>query len=233
LDEFVNVKMRNYGRLVDLSHEIEEDIPVFKGIEPPKIYPSLTHEESRVRYGGLAEFELTKIEMITSIGTYLDSPYHRFKEMKNISDIKLEEVILEGFAFDVSVSVRKSFGIAPELLGCSGNPNLEGKAILIHTGWGRFWKKKEYFKHPFITKELAEYFVRQKVKLVGIDTINVDSPEDLSRPAHTILLKNNILIVENLTNVDKLVNKKFRFYAVPIKIKAAAFPVRAFAEIIE
>lgn len=65
MDKFRNVKTENHGRLVDLSHEIEEDMPVFKGIEPPKIYPSLTHEKSRPRYSGLAEFELTKVEMTT------------------------------------------------------------------------------------------------------------------------------------------------------------------------
>ncbi len=70
LDRFRNVKEQS--KFIDLSHEIEEDIPVFKGIEPPRICPALTHEESRQRYAGLAEFELTRVEMTTSIGTYLD-----------------------------------------------------------------------------------------------------------------------------------------------------------------
>ncbi|MHA2347105.1 MAG: cyclase family protein, partial [Candidatus Hodarchaeales archaeon] len=55
---------------------------------------------------------------------------------------------------------------------------------------------------------------------------------NLSRPAHTKLLSKEIFIVENLTNLESLYKKKFRFFAVPIKVvSAAALPVRAFAEI--
>ncbi len=139
--------------------------------------------------------------------------------MRDISEIRLEEVILEGFAFDVSESVKEGVSITSEFLKDLENLNLEGKAVLIHTGWERFWKKEKYFEHPFVAEELAECLVGKGVKLVGIDTINIDNPENLCRPAHTILLKNNILIVENLANLDKLINKKFKFYAVPLKIK--------------
>ena len=215
---------------VDLSHKIDEGIPTFPGIEPPKIYPVLTHAESRQRYRNLAEFELTKVEMVTSIGTYLDSPYHRFKEMRKISELALDEVILEGVAFDVNDVAREGIkGIKPEHLG---EESFEGKAVLIHTGWDKFWMLSEYFDHPFVTKELAEFLADGGAELVGIDTINIDDPKDLSRPAHSTLLKEEIPIVENLTNLDKLLGKRFRFFAVPLKIDAAAFPVRAFAEII-
>lgn len=215
---------------VDLSYKIEEEILTFPGIDPPKIYPVLTHAESRQKYRNLAEFELTKVEMVTSIGTYLDSPYHRFKEMRKISELGLEEVILEGVAFDVS-EVGKE-GIKGLKLGHLGEKSFEGKAVLIHTGWDKFWMHSDYFNHPFVTRELAEFLADGGAKLVGIDTINIDDPKDLSRPAHTILLKKGIPIVENLTNLDKVLGKRFRFFAVPLKIDAAAFPVRAFAEIL-
>jgi kynurenine formamidase len=214
-----------YSKFIDLSHKIEEDMPTFKGIEKPRIYPVLTHEASRQRYSGFAEFELTRVELTTSIGTYIDSPYHRHRDMEDISSIKLEDVILDGV-------LAKSRGKAlfPESLEME-DKNLSGKAVLINTGWSRFWRSEEYFDHPFVTAELAEYFVEQNVRLVGIDTINIDNPEDLSRPAHTILLRNHIYIVENLNNLHLLYGKKFIFFAVPLKIRAAAFPVRAFAEI--
>lgn len=72
--------------------------------------------------------------------------------------------------------------------------------------------------------------LEKKVKLAGIDTINIDNPQDAYRPVHTLLLKNNILIVENLCNLGKLIDDEFKFFACPLKVKgAAAFPVRAFA----
>ena len=72
--------------------------------------------------------------------------------------------------------------------------------------------------------------IEKKVKLVGIDTLVIDNPEDKERPVHNLLLRNNILIVENLTNQNKIINKNFTFFAVPPKVKkTTAFPVRAFA----
>jgi kynurenine formamidase len=211
-------------RFIDLSHKIEENIPTFPGIPPPKIYPILTHAESRRRYKA-AEFELTKVEMVTSVATYLDSPYHRFRSMRKISDVALEETILEGIAFDV----RGVRGIKPEHLT---DESFEGKAVLLYTAWDEFWGKEKYLEHPFVTRELAEHLVAKGAKLVGIDAMNIDDARDLSRPAHTILLKNEVLIVENLTNIGELLGKRFRFFAVPLRIDAAAFPVRAFAEFI-
>jgi len=146
--------------------------------------------------------------------------------MRKISELKLEEVILEGVVLNAKRGIK---GIKPEHLG---KVNFEGKAVLIHTGWDKFWKDPEYFNHPFLTEKLAEFLVDGGAKLVGIDTINIDNPEDLSRPAHTILLRKEIPIVENLANLGKLLGRRFRFYAVPLKIDAAAFPVRAFAEIL-
>ena len=66
-----------------------------------KIYPFLTHEQTRPKYQGLASFEITEMNFQTSIGTYLDSPYHRFPNKRDISDISLEEVILSGVVIDV------------------------------------------------------------------------------------------------------------------------------------
>jgi kynurenine formamidase len=65
-----------------------------------------------------------------------------------------------------------------------------------------------------------------------VDTINGDDRNDLERPFHTELLRRDILIVENLTNLGALPPSGFRFFAIPIKAKnTAAMTVRAFAEI--
>ncbi len=65
--------------------------------------------------------------------------------------------------------------------------------------------------------------------LVGIDSLNIDDTTDGRRPAHTILLGHDIPVVEHLTNLDRLPDEGFRFFAVPVKVKAlGSFPVRAF-----
>jgi arylformamidase len=224
------------SEFIDLSHHFEDNMPGFRIKDKDgsfnqftaRIKPFLTHQESRYLYQGKSEFEITEMTFQTSIGTYLDSPYHRFSNMRDISDIKIEEVILEGIVIDVrndSPFERTDINLE--------NYNINNKAILFNFGWDKYWGKEEYYSYPFISFEIIKYLIENKVKLVGVDTLNIDDPGDLSRPAHTFLLQNEILIVENLSNLDKLYNNKFRFFAVPLKAKkTAAFPVRAFAEIL-
>ena len=68
------------------------------------------------------------------------------------------------------------------------------------------------------------------MEALGIDSLNIDDVQDLRRPVHSILLKNEIPIVEHMTNLAALPHADFRFFAVPVKVKGfGTFPVRAFA----
>jgi kynurenine formamidase len=139
-------------------------------------------------------------------------------------------VVLPGVVIDVQG--RNDF--EPASLKCIPKGlRLKGRAVLFNFGWDRYWGTERYHSYPFISTEVIEHLIDSRVGLVGVDTINIDNSKDLKRPAHTLFLKNNILIVENLTNLEKLRKKRFRFFAVPIKgKKVAAMPVRAFAEVL-
>ncbi len=106
--------------------------------------------------------------------------------------------------------------------------------MLIHTGWSKHWRTDSYFEnHPFLTAEAAYYLVSQNVILVGIDSHNIDDTRANIRPVHSTLLKNEILIVEHMTNLDLLKGKQFAFNAVPPKfVGVGTFPVRAYAKLI-
>jgi kynurenine formamidase len=110
---------------------------------------------------------------------------------------------------------------------------MAGKAVLVRTDWDRHWRTDAYFEgHPFLTKDAAQFLLEAGVRLVGIDSYNIDDTADMHRPVHTILLGNDIPIVEHLTGLGKLPAQGFRFFAVPPKVRAfGTFPVRAFAEI--
>ena len=113
------------------------------------------------------------------------------------------------------------------------NLDLRGKAVLIHTGWSRHWRTDTYFnnQHPFVSRQGAEKLAESGVRVVGIDSYNIDDTSDLTRPAHTILLRAGIFIVEHLTNLESLPESMpIRFFAVPPKVRGlGTFPVRAFA----
>ncbi len=117
-------------------------------------------------------------------------------------------------------------------LECSA-PELRGRAVLVRTGWDRRWGTDAYWEPgPYLSGAFINLLVRANASLVGVDFWNVDNTEDPSRPAHTRLLAEGILIVEHLCNLSALPRTGFRFSAVPPRIvRGASFPVRAFAEL--
>ena len=86
-------------------------------------------------------------------------------------------------------------------------PIHEGQFVLIHTGWDRFWNDPEKYinghKFPSISIEAAKYLVQKKIVGIGVDTFSPDLP-DSEFPVHSILLRNNIYIVENIAQADKM-----------------------------
>jgi kynurenine formamidase len=107
-----------------------------------------------------------------------------------------------------------------------------GAAVLVSTGWSKRWTDaSDYFRSgPYLTRDACEFLVAERAALVGIDCANIDNMQDASRPAHTVLLRAGIPIVEHLTNLAALAEKQFRFFAAPPAIAGGtSFVVRAFA----
>ena len=213
--------------LIDLSHTIEQGLITYKGLPAPIICDFLSREESRKHYAPGTEFQIGQIEMVANTGTYLDSPFHRFKHGKDLSQLSLNsladlegQVITSGDAQDRAITDKEFAGI-----------DVSGKAVLVHTGWDAHWRRDEYFEgHPFLTKDAAQFLADRGAALVGIDSYNIDNTADLSRPAHTILLGAGIPIVEHMCRLKQLPAAGFKFFAVPVKVKGfGTFPIRAFA----
>lgn len=224
---------------IDLSHDFVDNMPGFKMKKEDgtivqytaQIRPFLTHEQSRSIYQGKTSFEITEISFQTSIGTYLDSPYHRYPSGRDISEIRIEEVILPGVVIDVRG--KNEFEVVNGDAISKIN-EFKGKAVLFNFGWDKYWGAEKYQAYPYISEELVDQLIEKEVKLVGVDTINIDNSKNMSRPAHSRLLKSEILIVENLRGLESLHGKEFRFFAVPLKAKrVAAMPIRAFAEVVK
>lgn len=213
--------------LIDLSHTIEHGLITYKGLPAPVICDHLSREQSKEHYAPGTQFQIGKIEMVANTGTYLDSPFHRYEDGKDLSQLELTSLAdLNGMV--VSGKREANRGIDVDAFG---NLELKGKAVLIHTGWSAHWRTDKYFEgHPFLTKDAAQFLADQGASLVGIDSYNIDDTADLSRPAHSVLLRAGIPIVEHMCNLDQLPAAGFKFFAVPVKVKGfGTFPVRAFA----
>jgi len=210
----------------DLSHDIQDGMITYEGLPGPKIRDHLSREDSRQHYAEGTTFQIGKIEMVANTGTYIDAPFHRYKDGKDLSQLDMASVAnLDGVLLHADRATR---AISPDLFK---GKDLKGKAVLIHTGWDRHWGTDAYFKdHPYLTRESAEYLKLRGSAFVGIDSLNIDDNTDGTRPAHTILLGGGIPIVEHLCSLDALPNNGFKFFAVPAPVKGmGSFPVRAFA----
>jgi arylformamidase len=215
------------AKLIDLSHTIEEGLITYRGLPVPIVCDFLSREESRAHYAPGTEFAIHKIEMVGNTGTYLDAPFHRFADGRDIAGLGLEELAhLDGLV----VRHRHDAGRAIGPAAFAGR-DVRGKAVLVHTGWDRHWRTDRYFEgHPFLTREAAASLRDGGATLVGIDSLNIDDTADGERPVHTILLGAGILVVEHLCNLAALPDRGFRFSAVPVKVRGCGtFPVRAFA----
>jgi len=212
--------------LIDLSHPIENGMITYAGLPAPVISDFLTREGSRSRYADGTEFHIGRIDMVANTGTYLDTPSHRFQNGSDVSMIPLDAVA------GLQAVMLRADGRSIEAADVD-DLDLRGKALLIHTGWSRHWRTETYFnnQHPFVSGAAAAKLADSGVRLVGIDSYNIDDTSDLTRPTHTVLLRAGIFIVEHLTNLESLPDAgAIRFFAVPPKVRGlGTFPVRAFA----
>jgi arylformamidase len=215
-------------RFIELSHVIREGMVTYPGLPAPIFTPHLTREDSKAKYAPGTEFAMDIVTMIGNTGTYLDSPWHRYEGGADLAALPLDTLV------DVPTEVfrlESGRSIDPALLG---GRELEGKAVLLHTGWDRHFGTPAYaVGAPFLSADGVDYLIDAGVVLVGIDSLNIDNTEGTGeRPAHTRLLAAGIHVVEHLTNLGALPDSGARFTATPPLVEGfGTFPVRAFARL--
>lgn len=202
-------------KYMDLSVPINEETPIFPGDSQTKIVGTGRIEE--------AGYQNHYLSLSNHLGTHIDVPSHVIQNGKNLDQFPLETFFAEGICIDVG----KSFDL--EAIKLVTIP--ERAILLFYTGMGRKYYDPSYFKdYPTFPKEVAEYLVLKKIKMVGVDMCSVDHESPL---IHTLFLKNDILILENLTNLDRLANKTFRVYVLPLNLQLDGAPTRIVAEVID
>jgi kynurenine formamidase len=222
-------------RFVDLSHPILDGMVTHPGIPEPRITDFLSHEESVARYAPGTTFQIGRIDLVGNTGTYLDTPAHRFPGGADLANLEIERVAdLDGLVVDCRAAgadeARRAIG--PEAFA---GLELNGRAVLVATGWDVHWGTPAYLAdNPFLADAAARHLVEAGAALIGIDSLNVDSLTDPTRPAHTAILGAGIPLIEHLTGLQQLPADGWRFFAVPPRIQGlATFPVRAFALLVD
>ncbi len=214
-------------RIIDLSHVITEGMVTYKGLPGPQLCDFWERSSSAANYDDGSTFQIGRIDMVANTGTYLDTPFHRYADGKDLADLPLPSIAdLPG------IVVRRPWedGVAIDAEHFEGR-DVRGKAVLLHTGWDRHWGTDGYFgEHPYVTADAADWLAEQGAALVGIDSCNIDNMHVRRRPVHTRLLGADIPICEHMTGLDGLPDDGFRFSAAPPKVRGmGTFPVRAYA----
>ena len=212
-------------KLIDLSHLLNENIPVYPDTVPPIFEVSNTVEKD-----GFTEKKMT---MASHTGTHVDAPCHILQDAKSLDQFPIDKFV--GTA--IIIPCQDKTKITLEYLQTFEEKIRQVDFILFFTGWQYKWKTNDYFSDcPTPTKEAAKWLTKFKLKGVGVDAFSLDkiisanivTEENL--PNHHILLGKEILLIENLTNLDKLPDGAFSFQCLPLNIENAdGSPVRAMA----
>jgi kynurenine formamidase len=211
------------GHFIELSHPIVEGMETYRPLPTPRV--EVLNDYDASRYEGKSEFLIASLHLCGNTGTYVDSPRHRFRNGVDLAGLELER--LADLEIVVVDATRIGRAIGPDALPAG---DLKGKALLFRTDFSRRWGTESYFSdNPFLTTETSEVLAAAGPAFVGIDSLNIDDIADLSRPAHTHLLRAGIPICEHMTNLAAIASGAGRLHAVPIAwVGGATFPVRAY-----
>ena len=211
-------------KLLDLTLIISENIPTFPGSPQPSFV-----QDKNIKNDG---YNSELLFLSSHTGTHLDAPYH-FQEKGE----KIHEIILKRLVSSAILVKSRKKGDQPitktdiQKFEKKHGKIPSGSTVIFWTGWQKMIKNTSYFiRNPGLSTAAAKYLVSKKINLVGTDSPSIDLRKDKRFPVHHIFSKNNVLIVENLTNLEKIRSSKFHFVVLPLKLKGATgSPVRAIA----
>lgn len=225
------------GKIVDLSQEIYNGMPVYPGHLKTVIFTHMTHEECQRQLGTGFSYETRGILICDHGPTHIDSVSHlsRDPEAESIDELSLEKCITSAICLDVSdVPLRTQFG-RKKIEDQLAKWNLDirrGDTVLFYTAhYDRYYGKPEYMReYPGLDREGTEFIIDSGAVNFGVDSPSPDMWYDKNYPCHSVCGERRITHVENLCNLDKVVGKRFMFVGLPLKIReGTGSPIRAVA----
>ena len=209
-------------KVIDLTHTIKPGMPVFPGTEPPQLSPASTFEKDG--------FRETLLTMYSHTGTHMDAPAHVREDGITLDKFPADKFVGKALVIDCS---DLSEGNVIDISYINKYKNIidEAEFILFRTNWDKYWDTEKYYgKFPVINDEVADFLINSNKKGIGLDVISIEEIESEDLPMHHKILKNNLVIIENLCNLDQIGNNLFTFCALPLKfINSDGASIRAIA----
>jgi kynurenine formamidase len=224
-------------KLIDLSQEIYEGAPVFPGHPQTKITTVDTFEQTRLRFSEEYGYTTEKIDMSTHGTTHVDSISHIDPSpgALSIERIPLEWFYTEAICLDLSDQLPKTYFTVTMIEDALQKDSLDirpGDTVLINSGhYERCWGRPSWLTdYPGLSREAATHIFASGALNIGQDAPSIDCVLTTSFPAHQVCREMQGLNTENLANLRPVTGKRFRFIALPLKIRGGSgSPVRAIA----
>jgi len=203
-------------KIIDLTQIIEDGMPVYPGDIRASLF--------QAKYLNVNGYNDHRLEISMHAGTHIDSPMHLTDSKEYIYEVPLEFFIARGCILDVRnqpvIEMKTEY---EELVK-------DNSIVLLYTGYDKFYGTTKYYQeHPVVDISFCKFLLSKNIKMLGID---MPSPDRYPFEVHKFLFENRIFILENLTNLDKLIGVlEFEVIALPIKIKADSSMTRAIARI--
>ncbi|MGN0373712.1 MAG: cyclase family protein [Enterocloster sp.] len=210
-------------KVIDLTHTITENMPVYPGTEPPGLQPANTYEKDG--------FKETRLTMFTHTGTHMDPPSHLFAGRTTLDEFPASQFIGKALVIDCH-DLKEGQLIAMDRLRRYGDKTKQADFLLFYTGWDKRWGTEAYFgDYPCIDEEVLNFIIAGDYKGIGFDVIGLDPVADENLTRHKKLFeKKDIVNIENLKNLDLCREGLFWFSCCPLKVEDSdGAPIRAIA----
>jgi kynurenine formamidase len=210
--------------IIDLTLKISPQLPSFPGSPRPQFISWAKNE--------IDGYNLELIFLRSHSDTHMDAPFHFIDRGLKMDQIRPERFVCNAILFRIKKGSNQSITKKDFLrFEKKYGKILPNSTIVFATGWYKNLTKKHYFDdNPGLSIGAARYLAYKRTNLVGIDSPSIDLGKDSNFSVHHILLNNNVLIVENLCNLEKISGVHFKLIVLPLKLGGTTgSPVRAIA----
>jgi len=213
-------------RTVDLSHPVEDGMPVYPGDPAVRISPATTIGE----HG----YNVLHLHLGSQSGTHVDAPYHFLEGGARIDELPLELFLGPALVVDVRGKRPREAITWADLAPHAGQLGPD-RRLVLHTGWDAHWGSERYLAHPFLSGDAAERLVALGLRTVAVDALSLDEtvPGGAGEggfAAHAAVLGAGGVIVENLRGLAALRTATPVLSVLPLRLAGGdGAPVRAVA----
>lgn len=229
------MNMDNF-RLVDLTQDIYEGMPLYGIHQPTFIMTNQTHQESKDATGSDLGFYARNLLISEHAGTHSDAVLEYKEGGMDIVEMPLEYYYGSAICVDLTHKRYPEYievSDLKEAIEKSGQELRKGDIFLMYTGlYDREYPGEGYKNHHTgVTYDAAKWLADQGVVNIGVDAPAIDqTPDDMDFSGHKVCGEYNITNTENLANLGEVVNKRFLYFGLPLRIPGGTgSPIRAIA----